>query len=36
MTQNWTKTITTKMKMTDSYKYIKDVINGHVYVEKIS
>ena len=37
MMQNWTKTITTKMKMTKNLKiYTKDIINGYVYVEKIS
>ena len=37
MTQNWTKTITIKMKMTKNFKKIyKDNINGYVYVEKMS
>ena len=35
MTQNWTKKITTKMKMTKIFKiYIKETINDYVYVEK--
>ena len=38
MTQNWTKKNTTKnwswLKI--SQKYGKDMINGYVYVEKIS
>ena len=37
MMQNWTKNITTKMKMTKKLKkYMKYTINGYVYVEKIS
>ena len=37
MTQNWTKKITIKMKMTKNFKKIyKDIINGYVYVEKMS
>ena len=38
MTQNWTKNITTKTKMTKHFKkiYTKDTINGYVYVERIS
>ena len=32
MMHKWTKQITTKMKMTKTYK--KDTINGYVYVEK--
>ena len=37
MTHNWTKTITIKMNMAKNFKqYTKDVINGYVYVEKIS
>ena len=37
MTQNWTETITTKMKMTNFLeKYKKYRITGYVYVEKIS
>ena len=34
MTQNWTKKITTKMKMT-KYLKKKDLKNDNVYVEKI-
>ena len=37
MMQNWTKNITTKMKMAkNSRKYKKDIVNGYVYVEKLS
>jgi hypothetical protein len=37
MTQNWTKKLTTKMKMTKNFrKYTKDTINAYVYVENIS
>ena len=37
MMQNWTKQITTKMKMPKNFKkYSKDTINVYVYVEKIS
>ena len=35
MTQNLTKTIITKTKMTKIFKkQTKDIINGNVYVEK--
>jgi hypothetical protein len=35
MMQNWTKTITKKMKMKkNSINYTKDIINGYVYIEK--
>ena len=37
MTHIWTKIITTKTKMTIIFKkYTKDIVNGYVYVEKIS
>ena len=38
MMQNWTETITTKMKMTKKVHKIinKDNINAYVYVEKLS
>ena len=37
MTQNWTKTITTKMKITKNFKkYTKDTINDYVYVKTLS
>ena len=37
MTQNWTKKITKKMNIVKFFfKYTNDVINGYVYVEKIS
>ena len=37
MTQNQTKIITKKMKMTkNSKKCTKDIINGYVYLEKTS
>ena len=38
MTHNWTNTITIKkMRMTKNFqKNTKDIINGYVYVEKIS
>ena len=36
MTQNWTETITTKMKMTKFLKkYKKDIVTRYVCVEKI-
>ena len=36
MTQNWTKTINTRMKITKMIKNIKkNIIGGYVYVEKI-
>ena len=35
--QKWTKTITTRMKMTKKFKKYKIIIiNGYVYVEKLS
>jgi hypothetical protein len=38
MMQNWTKTITRKNEDDQKFqkKYTKDIINGHVYIEKIS
>ena len=38
MTQNWTKKTTIKMNMAKIFKkkFKNDVINGYVYVEKIS
>ena len=36
MTQILTKTNTTKMKMSKLFKYEKDIINGYVYVERLS
>ena len=34
MTQNWTKTNTTKNEGGTFFKYEKDTINGYVYVVK--
>jgi hypothetical protein len=38
MTQNWTTIITTKNEDDQNFqkKYTKDIVNGYVYVEKIS
>ncbi len=38
MTQNWTKLNTTENKDDQNFqkKYTKDIVNGYLYVEKIS